>query len=289
MKTTASAASLGSNVGSALTDPSACGRAGRDPLGHRGVRVADVDLAAGDVVGPPVERDRLGQAGDPVLGHRVADRAGPRRVGGDRAVVDDPAAHRTLRLHQRDGVVRAQERAGEVGGHDRLPALGADLVHRPGRGAGAGVVDQQVEPAEAVADGREQRRHRVLVGDVGPDREDHLRQRLLHGVFEQLEAAAGRDDVPPLVGQRDRDEAAEPGTCAGDDRHLLSCHAHYRTTREPAATGRRRGGGGTTRGLRERVRPAATGGGHGGGSTTVARPPLVGVMGVGGGTRDRSI
>src|SRR6202042_2407381 len=102
----------------------------------------------------------------------------------------------------------------------------------------------QVEPAEAITRSGEQRGHRVLVGDVGLHREDHFRQRPLHRVLEQLEAAAGRDDVPPLVGQRDRDKAAEPGTCAGDDRHLLSCHDHYGTAPAPDSTAGWHGGRG---------------------------------------------
>ena len=152
MKATASAACWGSNVGSGHDRPVRLRRARRDPLGHLGVRVADVDLAAGDVVGAAVERDRLGQAGDGVLGHRVADGAGPGRVGGDRPVVDDPPALGVLRLHHPHRVVRAQVGAGQVGGHDRLPPVGRQLVHRAGRRPGPRVVDEQVHPAEALAD-----------------------------------------------------------------------------------------------------------------------------------------
>src|SRR5205807_504020 len=62
------------------------------PLGHRGGGVADIDLAARDVVLSAVERRRLGEAGDRVLGRGVRSRIGPRRVRRQRAVVDDPPA-----------------------------------------------------------------------------------------------------------------------------------------------------------------------------------------------------
>src|SRR5437660_1438507 len=52
-------------------------------------RVADVDLAAGDVVLPAVERARPGEARHRVLGGSVGRRVRTRRVRGDRAVVDD--------------------------------------------------------------------------------------------------------------------------------------------------------------------------------------------------------
>ena len=64
---------------------------------------------------------RFGQAGDRVLGRGVGDRERPRRVRGDRAVVDDAAAARVLRLHDLDGFLGAQEHAGEIGGDHVLP------------------------------------------------------------------------------------------------------------------------------------------------------------------------
>ena len=56
--------------------------------------IADVDLAAGDVVFAAVESGGFGQSGDSVLGGRVGGGVGARGVGRDGAVVDDPAAHR---------------------------------------------------------------------------------------------------------------------------------------------------------------------------------------------------
>ena len=96
--------------------------------GHLGQRVADVDLAAGDVEGPAVERQRLGQAGDGVLGRRIGNRARARRMRRDRAVVDDAAAHRLLPAHGAKRRPRAQEGAGEIDRHDVVPDLDRDLV-----------------------------------------------------------------------------------------------------------------------------------------------------------------
>src|SRR2546430_9792783 len=61
-----------------------------------------IDLAAGDVVFAPVERGRFGETGDRVLGRGVGHRIGSRGVRGDRAVIDDPPAHRLLVLHDAD-------------------------------------------------------------------------------------------------------------------------------------------------------------------------------------------
>ena len=76
--------------------PSACGTPCVMRCRHLGRGVADVDLAAGDVVLAAVERGRLGQAGDRVLGGGVGRRVRARRVGRDRAVVDDAPAARRL-------------------------------------------------------------------------------------------------------------------------------------------------------------------------------------------------
>ena len=87
----------------------------RHPLGHFGERVADVDLAAGDVVLAAVERGGLGEAGDRVFGGGLGRGIRPRRVRRDRAVVDDAAAARRLRLHQLERFLRAEKHAGQVG------------------------------------------------------------------------------------------------------------------------------------------------------------------------------
>ena len=140
--------------------------AARHPLGHLGGRVADVDLPAGDVELAPLQRQRLGDPGDRVLGRVVGDRVRPRHVGRERAVVDDAPAARLLRRHRAERRLRAQERAGEVGVHDPLPVLEGQLGHRRGH-AEARVVEQQVDAPVALERRREQRGDRRGVGDVG--------------------------------------------------------------------------------------------------------------------------
>ena len=144
-------------------------------LGHFGLGVADVDLAAGDVEGAAVERDRFGQARDRVLGRGVGRAHRPRRMGRDRAVVDDASALRPLPLHQRIGALRAEERAVEVDVDDRLPLLVGQLFEGDRRRADAGVVEQQVEPTEGALHRRVKRRRPT------PDRRRRKRARARAG------------------------------------------------------------------------------------------------------------
>ena len=62
--------------------------------GHLGGGVADIDLAAGDIEVRPSREIGFRQSGDGVLGGGVGRVIRPRRVGGDRAVIDDAAAAR---------------------------------------------------------------------------------------------------------------------------------------------------------------------------------------------------
>src|SRR4029079_18818217 len=80
--------------------------AGLHAAAHGGVGVADVELAAGDVVLAPVERGTLCQGGDGVVGRGIGHRVGPWRVRGDRAIVDDAPALGRLRLHDLDRLLR---------------------------------------------------------------------------------------------------------------------------------------------------------------------------------------
>src|SRR5215207_157217 len=101
-------------------------------LRHLGQRVADIDLAARDVVFAAVERGRPGEAGDGVLRRRIGDRERPRHVRRDRAVVDDPAAHRLLVLHDAEGLLRAQEGAVHDRIDDTLPLRPVEVLDRGG-------------------------------------------------------------------------------------------------------------------------------------------------------------
>ena len=142
--------------------------AGDHAVRHRGCGIADVDLADRDVVHAAVEIGGLGEAGDGVLGRGVGRRERPRRMRGDRAVVDDAAAARLLVLHDAEGVLRAQERAGEVGVHHRLPLRQRQILEIDGRRAHAGIVEEHVEPAIGVLHLLEQRGDRIRARSCRP-------------------------------------------------------------------------------------------------------------------------
>ena len=117
--------------------------------------------------GPAVERGRLRQPGDRVLAGGIGRRVRTRHVRGNRAVVDDAAAPGILALHHRERLLRAEERAGEIDVDDRAPLVDGELVNRHAAGAGAGVVEEEIEAPEGARGGLEQRANRVRVGDVG--------------------------------------------------------------------------------------------------------------------------
>ena len=93
-----------------------------------GLRVADVDLAAGDVVLPAVERGGFREAGDGVLGRGVGRGVRARGVGRDRPVVDDAPAARILALHDPERFLSAEEHPGQVHTHDLAPLLVGEVL-----------------------------------------------------------------------------------------------------------------------------------------------------------------
>ena len=99
-----------------------------------------------------------------------AERARSRRVGRDRAVVDDPAARRRLPPHDPERLPRTQEGPGQVEVDHGLPLAEGDLVELPRRAAHPGVVEQQIQPPVPLDGRREQRAYGVLVGDIGRHR-----------------------------------------------------------------------------------------------------------------------
>src|SRR5690348_8608668 len=89
----------------------------------------------------------------------------------DGAVVDYPTALRTLIPHLAYGGSGAEESAGEVGRDRVVPLVECEVFGRGRRREDAGVVEEQVDAAEAVGRGVEQLRHRDLVTDVALNRQ----------------------------------------------------------------------------------------------------------------------
>mmetsp|Transcript_5196 Transcript_5196/g.19338 ORF Transcript_5196/g.19338 Transcript_5196/m.19338 type:complete len:220 (-) Transcript_5196:2415-3074(-) len=162
-----------------------------------------------------VQAQRLGEAGDRVLGGRVGRREGPRAVGRDGAVVDDATAARRLDLHQRKSGPCAQETAGQVGVDHGPPLRRAQFVDGQRWRRDAGVVEQQVQPAEALAQRRKRSADLRLVRDVG-----RQQQRLRQGFAQAGLAASEQRQRPALAGQGPRHRPADAGAGPGDQGHL---------------------------------------------------------------------
>ncbi len=135
----------------------------------------------------------------------------------DRAVVDDPAAHRLLVLHDLEGFLGAQERARQDRVDDGLPALESELLDR-GVGAEAGIVEQHVEPPEGLFGLAEQVPYRVRVADIGRDTQGLPLQALdlADDGLQRVGTAAGDDHRKSLSRQRQRRGLADAASPAGD-------------------------------------------------------------------------
>ena len=136
------------------------GRAGLDELdGALGQRRPGRDRVHADPVRAELERHRLRQPPDRVLRRAVVREPGAARVDRvDRRDVDDRAAVALL-PHLRRGGPDAEERAADVDAEDAVE-LGRRHVLEQEVREHAGVVDEHVEPAEALDGGPDQRARR---------------------------------------------------------------------------------------------------------------------------------
>jgi hypothetical protein len=133
-------------------------------LGQRGAHEARADRVAGDVHLRHLQRHRLGEADDAVLGGDISGLEGARHQavgGGD---VDDAAMPPRAHAGQRggDGV----EIGGQVDGDDAVPLRRRELLHRADE-LDAGIVHQDVEPAQRCLALGHHGAHRPGVGHVG--------------------------------------------------------------------------------------------------------------------------
>ena len=138
-----------------------------------------------------------------------------------------------------DGVLGDDERAAEVDAELLVEDVEVEVGERgevhPARG-----VDDDVDAAEALRGGGEQRLDGVLVGDVGLDGDRVLRARLLDGrVGLLLVARVVDDDLVAVGGEPSYDRAADPARTTGDDCDTLRSHAVAAWSGEPRSTNSR--------------------------------------------------
>ena len=194
---------------------------------HFGGRVADINLAAGNVVLPAVERCRFREAGNGVLGCRVGGGIGPRAVRSGRPVVDDTPALRVLILHDLEGLLCAKKRTGNIGIDHGPPVLILLLLQQHTLAAKAGIIEQQVEPTERLFRLRKERGDRLRFSDVRRH-SDHLSicvgpLHCRHGRFQAFQSPASKDQRESILRKRNRDALADAAPCSGDECNLR-CH-----------------------------------------------------------------
>jgi len=191
------------------------------PPGEIGVDPARQHRVDLDVVGGPGDRAGTRELHDAAFARGVSRREACAEDRHHRADVDDLAA--ACFLHGRVDRLRAQERAGEIGPDDAIPFLEIERV-RGFADVDAGVVDENVDPAELPPDALDHGGDRGLVGDISGDG-----YRFGAGLFE-FSDRRGRlrfvapDDCDAGAGfrQSPRHAKAYAAIAAGDDSDLAA-------------------------------------------------------------------
>ena len=165
--TTALAACSTSIRGSTAISPLACQNAFLHSFrqGCRGI--ADVDLAARDVVFAPVERQGFRQPCHGMLGCRVRCRVGPRNVCGNGSIVDDAATWGSLVFHHPVCFLGAKKDAVQIHANNGLPLFKTEVFKRHPRSADSGIIEKHVETAKYFLRSCEERLNRIGIADVG--------------------------------------------------------------------------------------------------------------------------
>ena len=206
---------------------------GEDGLGHprAGDRGDGVDV---DAALATLDREGVGQAVEAELGHRVVGLAEVAVDPGGGGRVDDPAV--ALLAHHRPRRVGDPERAEHVHLVDEVP-VGLGHLGEGDVAEDAGVVDDDVDPAEGVDGGLDDRGalgDRVVVGDglaAGGDdlRDDRVCRCGTLASAPSVTAEVVDDDLRPAAREEEGVGAAETVARASDDRDFavvpkLACH-----------------------------------------------------------------
>ncbi|CAH2604874.1 protein of unknown function [Rhodovastum atsumiense] len=130
---------------------------------HVGVNIARGNGIDGDVVARAFLRQRLGEAVDAGFRRGVVDLAVLPRLAVHRADIDD--ATELAGAHAVPGQLGQVEAGAEIGVDHRVPGVARELVHG-GVTGDAGIVDQDLDPADFGFDLLDRRGALLVIGDV---------------------------------------------------------------------------------------------------------------------------
>jgi hypothetical protein len=180
----------------------------------------DADRAALDA---QLVAQRLGERHHADLAHGVrSDERDPAPETRDRGRVDDVRG-RALRAQDRQEGLHPVHDAPEIHADHPAPVV-ERLVREQVEGRDAGVVADDVDPAETVERRAAEPRDRVRVRDVGRDDErlDARRAQRRVDARERVGLDVGEHDAAALRAERRRERRADPAAGAGHDRDVTA-------------------------------------------------------------------
>ena len=168
-----------------------------------------------------LEGSASGEADDAVLGAVVGGAARKPDQAAERGAVDDGAA--ALRAHRPQLVLHAGPDAAEVDGVHAVEGLGLFVGGVGRRSLDAGVVECEVQPAEARHGAFHERGDLLLVGHVAGGTECLTARggQLVRRGPEGLLIAVGKYDSGPGLGERPCRGEPHAGAGSGDDRDVV--------------------------------------------------------------------
>ncbi len=179
----------------------------------------------GNVVIAPVQRQRMGEAGQAELAGCVGWAFAARHLGADRADIDDAPA--PALPEDRPGVLGTEKGTGEVGADHPVPVIERGLVDRR-IFRNTGIVDEHIDRAEPRHGFGKQVLHRGFVGDVGRHGEGFaaLRLDLLHQSGKAIGPARGQHHPGAAGDEFQRACLADTRAGTGDDGDAACKIAH---------------------------------------------------------------
>ncbi|MNZ79328.1 hypothetical protein D3C78_979290 [compost metagenome] len=196
---------------------------------HFGAGIADIDLSAGNVEPPAIQRGGFCKSGDRMFGRGIWRRPRPRRGGGNRAIIDDAATLRRLRLHLAKRRLGAEKSPCEVSPDHGIPGFERHIFDMHRRCGHAGIIDQKIEATETPDDFRKQPLDIGRSGNISRDGQNtvFMFAPFGGGSVENLPPPARYRDLVTIFQERFGNRLADPCSSTRDERDLSITHAAF--------------------------------------------------------------
>lgn len=195
-------------------------------LRHIANNIANINLAADNVVRATVQQNNLDQPNDNMLNDSVKRAEKTQRHQQNQTIVNNATAAQLLTLHQLEHLLNAQKHYHQININHQLPLLNNKLIHQNRQHANANIVEQHIKPTKLNTNNLKQHNHRHQINDINQHRKrvDTKHADLHNNFVKRVNTATNEHNIITHVQQNNQTNTTNATACTNNHNNF---HKHF--------------------------------------------------------------